>query len=410
MVAFTRLHLLLPTIIALAARASGSPSYKPYPGNEDGPAKAIYFLTNEEENGVVALPVQPDGTLAKGTITLTGGTGALHVDANGQPATPDGLSSQSSITVAGHYVFVVNAGSNTLSLLTIHPEDPTKLKIVGEPAHLPGDFPNTVAVSFENKLVCVGLTGARSGISCGSFHHHGLGTFDELRPFDLGQTTPPSGPPNTVSQTLFSDDESLLITLVKGNMATNSTGFVSVYPVEDSHTKGNKAKSVSKTGTRSSPDGTMTLFGSQVIPGTSKVFVTDPSFGATILSVDSSTYTSQSIFRTKIEGQMATCWLAISPSTHTAFVADGAVNRLVELSLKDASVVSILDLPGDDQGLFDMKAAGNFIYALAPNNGTIEAAVNVVDVSGGPGSAKQIQHFGLGGIAGDRAQGLAAFF
>ncbi|KAJ4256922.1 hypothetical protein NW762_009018 [Fusarium torreyae] len=409
MVAFTRLHFLLPTIITLAARVSGSPSCKPYPRHDDGPAKAVYFLTNDVENGVVALPVQHDGTLAKGTVTLTGGAGGVHVDAKGQLVTPDALVSQSSITVLGHHVFAVNPGSNTLSLLAIHPEDPTKLKLVGEPAHLPGDFPNTVAVSLKNKLVCVGLTGARSGVSCGSFHHHGLGTFDELRPFDLGQTTPPIAPPNTVSQTLFSDDESLLITLVKGNPATNSTGFVSIHPVEGTHTKGNKA-SVSMTGTRSSPNGTMILFGSEPIPGTSKIFVTDASFGAGIISIDSSTYKSKSLFKTEIEGQMATCWSTISPSTHTAFVADVAVNRLVELSLKDASVVSILDLPGDDQGLLDIKAAGHFIYALAPNNGSIEAAVNVVDVSGGPGSAKQIQHFGLSGIAGDRSQGLAVLF
>ncbi|KAM0318090.1 hypothetical protein ACHAPQ_010809 [Fusarium lateritium] len=365
--------------------------------------KAIYLITNEEANGVLTLPIGKDGTLSKGSITMTGGAGSVAVDADGNPATPDALLSQSSLTIAGKHVFAVNAGSNTLSMLAISRSDPTKLEMVGKPVDIPGEFPNTVAASMKNKVVCVGSTGAKAGVSCSSFSKQGLGAMDELRPFDLKQTTPPKGPTNTVSQLLFSEDESMLLSMVKGDPAVNNTGFLSSMNVEMS----NGAASVSKEEVRSSPNGTAVLFGSQIIPGTSKVFATDASFGAAILNVDPNSCEATTVATGAVEGQVATCWVAISPKTKTAFVTDVGMNRLVEMSLEDASIISELDLScNGDPGLIDLAAAGDFIYALSPGNGTTEAAVSVVDVSGGSGSAKLAQHFQLKGMAGKTAMGM----
>lgn len=68
--------------------------------------KAIYFLTNEAENAVVALPIGKDGMLSAGTVTKTGGAGAMSVNAmTGQPATPDPLVGQSALTVAGNVCY-----------------------------------------------------------------------------------------------------------------------------------------------------------------------------------------------------------------------------------------------------------------------------------------------------------------
>ncbi|KAF5012738.1 hypothetical protein FDECE_1231 [Fusarium decemcellulare] len=365
--------------------------------------KAIYLLTNDEANGVVALPIGKDGTLSKGRVTMTGGAGSVAVDADGKPATPDALISQSALTIAGNHIFAVNAGSNTLSMLAISRSDPTKLKMVGQPVKVPGEFPNTVAASAKNNVVCVGSTGAKAGVSCSSFSRKGLGAMDELRSFDLGQTTPPVGPTNTVSQVLFSEDESMLFAMVKGDPAVNKTGFVSVSAVMQS----NGAAMVAQDDTRSSPNGTAVLFGSQIIPGTSNVFATDAAFGAAILSVDPASSKATTMATGKVEGQTATCWVAISPATKTAFVTDVGRNRLVEMSLEDASVMSELDLScNGDPGLIDVAAAGNFLYALSPGNGTTKAAVTVADVSGGSGSAKMVQHFELAEMAGKTAMGM----
>ena len=64
--------------------------------------KAVYFLTNDDENSVVALTINGDGTLRKGSVTSAGGKGSISLDgATGEPAVNDGLVSQGSLTVAG---------------------------------------------------------------------------------------------------------------------------------------------------------------------------------------------------------------------------------------------------------------------------------------------------------------------
>ncbi|OTB02084.1 hypothetical protein M426DRAFT_265184 [Hypoxylon sp. CI-4A] len=372
--------------------------------------KALYILDNEATNSVVAVPINADGTLNAGTATPAGGNGAASINGmTNQPAGPDSLLSQSSLTIAGNHLFAVNAGSNSLSMFSISKEDPTKLTMVGQPAPVPGEFPNTVAASAKNKLACVGATGAVAGITCASFSKAGLGAMDTLRAIDLGQTTPPKGPTNTVSQVLFSDDESSLFTFVKGDPTVNNTGFMSTLAVETSTDCGGAlmAKAAAKD-VRTSPNGTAVLFGSQIIPGINRVFATDASFGATVLSVDAKTGQASVVGKGTIADQMATCWSAYSKATDSVFVSDVAVPHLVEMSTKDASIISTVDLSaGGDPGFIDLKAAGGFLYALSPGNETQGAAIVVMDVSGGQGKAKQIQRFSLGELAGKNAQGLA---
>lgn len=66
-------------------------------------AKAVYFLTNDAKNSVVALKVNADGTLSDGSITLTGGSGASGVDGmTNTTAGPDSLFSQSALKAEGN--------------------------------------------------------------------------------------------------------------------------------------------------------------------------------------------------------------------------------------------------------------------------------------------------------------------
>lgn len=66
-------------------------------------AKAIYFITNDPCNSVVALKVATDGTLSDGSITGTGGAGMNGIlSATGGPAAPDSLFSQGAVKVAGN--------------------------------------------------------------------------------------------------------------------------------------------------------------------------------------------------------------------------------------------------------------------------------------------------------------------
>ncbi|KFY96698.1 hypothetical protein V498_02542 [Pseudogymnoascus sp. VKM F-4517 (FW-2822)] len=398
--------LISAAVLGLVA-VEGAPSVEPRTATEQGNGpKAIYFLTNEAQNAVVALPVGCDGTLSGGSVTGTGGKGSNAIDTNTSlPAAPDALGSQSALTVSGQYLFAVNAGSNTLTMFSISARDPTKLTALGRSASVPGDFPVTVAASAKNNLVCVGTTGVKSGVSCTSFSSHGLGKLDALRPFGLGQTNPPVGPFNTVSHTFFSSDESVLFTTVKGNPPLNNTGFVSAFPVKPTSACGGAISSLSTSETRSSPAGTAVLFGSAAIPGSTSLFVTDASFGGAVLSVDSSNKATLAE-KGVISNQSATCWVTISDVTGTAFVTDIAVNRLVQMSTTDASIISSTDLSANGgPGLTDLASGGNFVYALSAGDGTTKTAVTVLDVS--EGEVKQIQHFDVSSTgAGKNSQGM----
>lgn len=295
-------------------------------------------------------------------------------------------------------------------MFAIDLQNPTQLTMVGQPAALPGEFPNTVAVSAKHKLACVGMTGAKAGVSCASFDAAaGLGKMDSLRPFNIGQTTPPMGPTNTVSQVLFSEDESTVFATVKGNPAVNNTGFLASFAVTPAGGQA-AAASVSEQGQMTSPSGTAVLFGTAVIPGTANLFATDASFGAVVLGVQGKVNAVgegenvQDIGKGVVQGQKATCWATISPATGTAFVADVGVNRLVQMSTKNASVLSQIDLSANgDPGLIDLAASGNLIYALSPGNGTTNAAMTVVSTS----SMSQVQHADLSALGASKsAQGV----
>lgn len=263
---------------------------------------------------------------------------------------------------------------------------------------LPGQFPVTVAASSKNSLVCVGTTGAQAGVSCASYSGKGLGDMSPLTAFNLNQTTPPSGPLNGVAQTFFSDDETRLITTVKGDPTKNDTGYVSVLPIENFYSYSGSHD------TKSSPNGTAVLFGSTAIPGTSTIFVTDASFGGAVLQVNPFTDEVSLVSKQAIEGQKATCWAAYSKARGSVFVTDAALNHIVEMSAEDAQIVSTINLTNGDPGLIDLGISGRYIYALSPGNGTTASAITVVDSFVG----KQIQHFSVNGLGASKSsQGLA---
>ncbi|KAK1494887.1 hypothetical protein CABS01_11115 [Colletotrichum abscissum] len=366
---------------------------------ESRPGKAIYTITNDQTNSVIAIPISSNGMLSKGATFSTGGSGSNFLDGTAnEPAAPDALASQSALTIAGNSLFAVNAGSNTVTMFAIDPSNPTKLTMMGRPVAVPCQFPNTIAASMKHNVVCVGCSGKQSGVSCAEFSTDGLRSMDTLRPVELSQTTPPVGPTNTISQVFFSNNQDILFTTVKGDPSQNKTGFLGAYKV-------NSQGSVEHDGVQSSPNGTAVLFGSSTIPRSNNLFVTDASFGGAILSIESKTNVASVKGMSVVGGQKATCWVAVSLATGSAFVTDVGTNRLIEMSLSDASIQSIIDLSANgDPGLTDLRAAGHFVYALSPGNGTTQSAITVVDTA----AKKQVQHFALGQLGvGKSAQGMA---
>jgi hypothetical protein len=291
-------------------------------------------------------------------------------------------------------VFAVNAASNSLSAFSISWKDSTDLTLLNT-VDVGGDFPVTVAASSQLKMACVGSTGTASGVSCAPYTKAGLGAFDALRSLPLGQSNPPTGPTNGIAQVFFNQDSTSLITIVKGNGTMPDTGFIAVYPVQNGVPSMTPQKSV--------PADTAVMFGSANIPGTENILVSDAAFGYVILAQSD---LSTPLAVTNITDQKATCWATVSTLTGTGFVDDVLVSHLVELDLTTGAIVSDVDSGNNGQGMIDLMAAGQRIYALSPGNGTVNGAVTVFDISGGRGSVKSIQNLEIPGIT-RFAEGMA---
>ncbi|KAI2694770.1 hypothetical protein CBS147372_9609 [Penicillium roqueforti] len=393
--------IFLGTLLLVGyAHANSIESWPRDPNNGWSVGKALYLQSNEQDNSVISIPIGRDGKLYGGLVTSSGGIGGDGIDGStNKPAAPDALSSQGSVIVSGDYLFAVNAGSNTLSMFKIDQTDATNLTMIGEPVAIPGEFPVTVGASMKHKMACVGYTGAKSGTSCAVFTEMGIGRMKQVVEFDLGQTTPPKGPTNTVAQVFFTADESRLITTVKGDPNTNKTGFISILPFK------NECSSVFEDADiRNSPPGTAVLFGGVNIPYTSDLFITDASFGATVLDLNQATHKIAMKQKLIIKDQRATCWAAYSQARESVFVTDAAVNRLIEVSEDGSKVMSVVNLTNGDAGMVDLEISGRFVYTLSPGNGTTPAAVTVVDSFKG----YEVQHFSLDKLgAGKRSQGVA---
>lgn len=109
----SRSWLPLAALLSLTPGLISGASPNGHPAVSTG--RAIYILTNDESNAVVALPIGPDGKLSAGTVTATDGAGAIAVNANNEPATPDALVGQSALTVAGNVSQAPPSSKNKLT-------------------------------------------------------------------------------------------------------------------------------------------------------------------------------------------------------------------------------------------------------------------------------------------------------
>lgn len=313
------------------------------------------------------------------------------VNATGSPNTADTLGSQGSVVVSGDYLFTVNAGSNTLSMFAIDEQDPFRPRLIGTPADTLGQFPISVDYSPKLRQACVLNGGAVAGVACFSVDSKmGLVSSGPLRKLPrniINETTPPSGPPGSAAQVLFDPSSTALFATVKGNAGSTppKPGSFAVWPVED--------------GSVSYGDPVVTQvsdllmnFGFSFIDER-KIFLSDPSFGASILSVQED-FTLVEEDHVVISGQKAVCWTQYWQSTETLYAIDAGTNDLYELSattgaLENAITVSGLGSSANVTGLFDSAISNGSMYSLTDVNGI--SVVNLEEKS-------QVQYLDLEGF------------
>ena len=133
-------------------------------GNSIG---AVYVMSNEIMNKVLIYRLNSDGKLSYAPSISTNGTGDDKTNASYSYP----LFSRRTIQVYANYLFVVNPGSNSLSMFTISTSDATVLTLVAVQS-VTGHFPVSVAVnSMYACVLSIGYTGA---IDCFTYNSSSL--------------------------------------------------------------------------------------------------------------------------------------------------------------------------------------------------------------------------------------------
>ncbi|OZJ03729.1 hypothetical protein BZG36_04158, partial [Bifiguratus adelaidae] len=390
-----RMHLFNATVISLAALAIATPVRRNSNwsnwSNWGNAPKAVYFITdeNKQDNQVVALKADSStGKVEYAAKYPTGGLGLAGSTSMGVAA-PDPTFGQGAIQVSGNYLFAVNPGSNTLSFFLIDPFEPTKLTLVGKPADTRGEFPLSVAYSHKLNIV-----NPRTGLSY-------VGGYE--RPFGLNQTTPPMGPPGTVSDVFFAKDSSAVLVTAKGNGKAGSTGSVWAYGISEE----NGHPTIKRDAVVSYPKGTALLFGSVVI-SEDEIVSTDPAYGAAILSYNRETYIASTKSLVKVRKQGAICWNAYSRKTGNVYTLDPATGTVTELST-NGNILRSLSYNTTAAGILDGKVGGDYLYIVDPFKATGVTQIVVIDVSSEELQNVQIYTVPQASGAGIFSTGLAVF-
>lgn len=348
-------------------------------------AGAVYFLTNQPwGNFIISNAIGSDGTLTFGRAIWAGGLGQ-----HGNSTGPDALFSQGSIQVAGGRVFAVNPGSNTVVMFHVSEKDPTHLTMIGKPVSSGGDFPVSISVSGKTGQVCVLNGGRVNGVNCYKQDDvFGLVSIQNTQRYlNLDLSTPPSGPENSVSQVLFSEDGTLLFATVKGSPA--SPGFIASWDVDPF------TGALSEDFIRSTPSqGGALPFGMTLIPGRNAVVATDPGSGFEVFDFDGLTSAGAPSTVTAVKGEQAVCWVVHSKETGNFYMTDVGTSLVTEVHINSELQSTVLQQypQGANASTLDDAIATvrgqDFLYVLAVGT----RSVNVMTLKSA-GAAAPLQQF-----------------
>jgi hypothetical protein len=216
-------------------------------------------------------------------------------------------------------------------------------------------------------LACVINGGAVAGVTCFSTDHaKGLTPLGGLRSIPLGQTTPPVGPPGTVSDIVFNPSETALFVSIKG--APPTPGSIYVYPVVDGW--------VSTTPVISKPATLLVDFSLNFLGSDDRAVITDPAYGASLVDISSS-YDVTVATKIVIPTEAAICWSAFSSRFNVAVLFDGGSPDVTIIDPASGAITGVITLDTANAGAFDSKFDRNFLYSLRGG-----PAITVLDSTG----------------------------
>ncbi|KAJ7650248.1 hypothetical protein FB45DRAFT_13632 [Roridomyces roridus] len=358
---------------------------------------AAYFITNEPSgNFVVAASIGSDGKL-----TLQQATSSEGVGSHGLPdlAGPDALFTQGAVKASndGQVLATVNAGSNTVSLFSIDPKNPTALQLIGKPVGSGGEFPVSLAFNKAGSMLCALNGGFVNGVACFNVDKtKGLTPIaNTLRSLSLNQTTPATGPAGSASHVIFSEDESQLIASVKGVPPT--PGIFAIWDIASDKSLSSNFKAVQPA------TGGLLPFSMTVIPGKNAVLATDAGIGADILDLSGENAGGVAGGKSSIlniTGQGATCWSSHSTQTGNFYLTDILTNEVTEVNVDDNLKPTIVQQYSQGTGVAtidnDIATVNkqDFMFVLAAN----ATQVKVLSLNA-PGKATALQTLDISGPA-----------
>jgi 6-phosphogluconolactonase (cycloisomerase 2 family) len=361
-----------------AAGAEGIHQSGPFSGS--GASHAVFVQTdNTVGNQVVAYERADNGLLTQSAIYNTGGLGGVL---NGSAV--DHLASQGSLAYdqRDSSLYAVNAGSNTVSVFSVHGDQLALRQVVSSG----GVFPVSVAV--RGRLVYV--LNAENGGSVKGF----VADFGYLFPLpgsnrNLGLTIP-TGPTqftSTPGQVAFSPDGSQLIVTTKG-----STNAIDVFHV-------GFFGELSPAPVVNIETGALPF--AVTFDAAGNLVVADTGIGSLVtysLSANGTLTQLDAVSST----QAATCWVA--PADGFFFTSNAGSASVSSFQEGPGGQLSLLGQTTTDPGTVDASpsAGGQFLYVQTGGNGIVdEFAVNA------NGSLTEIGSMTVPDAAG--GEGIAAF-
>jgi 6-phosphogluconolactonase len=311
---------------------------------QDSPG-ALFTMTNSEQgNEVFVFDRSADGSLSPAGAFETFGLG-----------TGGGLGNQSGIilTPDHQWLYVVNAGSNTISVFKVKPDNIEYVDSISSGGTRP------VSLAVDGKLLYVlnagGAVGAEDSITGFIIEPDGV-----LQPL-AGSTQPLSGTDTSPAQIEFSTDGNVLVVTEKG------TDSIDTYVVDDDGIAGPPNVFASAGGV---PFGFSfgkrnRLYVSEAGSNSASSYQVYPDGDLVIISAAVST------------GQGGVCWLVITKNGRYAYTTNAGTGTISGFDIDRDGTIALLDADGVTAeaigGVIDMALSNNsrYLYALSSGAGTI---------------------------------------
>jgi 6-phosphogluconolactonase (cycloisomerase 2 family) len=381
-------HLGLAATVAVASSASlaalaGTAGAAVRPADRThffGPPPAVFVQTdNPAGNAIVAYDRAPNGALSYAATYATDGLGGVTTG-----SMVDHLASQDSLTYDQDHslLFAVNAGSNTLSVFSVHGDQLTLRQVVSSG----GVFPVSVAV-HGNLAYVLNAEGGGSiqGYVIGFGGVVAVPSWNRALNLGTSSTSPFTSTPGDVA---FSPDGSQLLVTTK-----NSTNAIDVFRLGFFGDPSATPVVNSEPGTVPfgvAFDSTGKLLVAQAGPNAIQSYALSPS--GILTPIDS-----------VLTGEMATCWV-VGPVDGSLFYSSNAGSGTLSGDRSFFGELSGIGTTTTDPGTVDatISSDGQFLYAQTGASGIVDefhinfngslteiGSVTVPNAQGGEGIAAE---------------------